>query len=227
MSLRKLSVVIPTLNESACIADTLSRLQQLRRRGHEVIIVDGGSDDSTVAVAEPLVDKVYSTEAGRALQMNLGAGRSTGDILFFLHADTCVPAEVDKLINRAVGNRAGWGYFNVSLSGSHPLLRLVESGMNLRSRLTGIATGDQGMFVSRDLFSDVGGFPDQPLMEDITLSAALKHFSPPVCIAGRRLVTSSRRWEHHGIVRTVVKMWYLRAAYFLGAPAERLARQYD
>ena len=227
MPMMKLSVIVPTLNESACIADTLLHLQQLRQRGHEVIVVDGGSDDDTVAAAEPFADRVCHAGPGRALQMNFGASRSTGNILFFLHADTCVPPEVDKLITTAVGSRSGWGYFNVALSGAHPLLRVIEHGMNLRSRLTGIATGDQGMFVSRDHFSTVGGFPDQPLMEDITLSEALGNLSPPVCIAGRRLVTSSRRWERYGIVRTMVKMWYLRAAYYFGISAEQLARQYD
>lgn len=226
VKLRKLSVIIPVLNERDCIVDTLLKLQRLRQRGHEVILVDGGSDDATPAVAEPFTDRIYYAGAGRAGQMNLGASHSTGELLFFLHADTCVPDDVDRLIGGAIGSQPGWGHFEISLSGAHPLLRIIEVGMNLRSRLTGIATGDQGLFVTRDWFASVGGFPDQPLMEDITLSRSLKCLAPPVCIR-RRLITSSRRWERYGIARTVVKMWYLRAAYYFGVPAEWLVKQYD
>jgi rSAM/selenodomain-associated transferase 2 len=226
MGERKISVIIPALNERACIVDTLARLQGLRQRGHEVILVDGGSTDSTATAAEPLVDRICYSSAGRARQMNLGACSSRGEILFFLHADTCVPVNVDRLICDALGNRPGWGRFDVSLSGTHPLLRMVEAGMNLRSRVTGIATGDQGVFVSRDWFNISRGFPVQPLMEDIALSRSLKQLAPPVCL-NHRLITSSRRWERHGVVRTVMKMWYLRAAYYFGVPTERLARQYE
>lgn len=226
MKFRKLSIIIPALNERACIVDTLLKLQPLRQRGHELILVDGGSDDATPDAAGPFVDRVYCTGAGRARQMNLGASHSEGEILFFLHADTCVPCDVDRLIINAIGSQSGWGHFDIALSGRHPLLRIIEVGMNLRARLTGIATGDQGLFVSRDWFCSVDGFPNQPLMEDITLSQSLKRFAPPVCL-NHRLTTSSRRWERYGVVRTMLKMWYLRAAYYLGVPAERLVKQYD
>lgn len=226
MTQRKISIIIPALNERACIVDTLLKLQQPRQRGHEVILVDGGSSDMTPAAAGPYVDRIYSTDAGRARQMNLGASCSTGEILFFLHADTYVPDNVDILIGDAIGNQSGWGHFDISLAGSHPLLRMVEVGMNLRSRLTGIATGDQGLFVSRDWFSLVQGFPSQPLMEDIALSRSLKRLAPPACMH-HRLITSSRRWERHGVLRTVLKMWYLRAAYYFGVPAESLVKQYE
>mgnify|MGYP002713254024 CR=1 FL=1 len=222
---RRLSVVLPVLNEAGCLADTLACLQPLRQRGHQVILADGGSDDDSVRIATPLVDDVLTGPAGRGRQMNQGAGRADGDVLLFLHADTRVPAHVDRVILTALGSCSGWGRFDIGLSGSHPLLRLVELSMNLRSRLTRIATGDQGLFVSRDLFERCGGFSEQPLMEDIDLSRALKRLSRPLCLP-QRLVTSSRRWEQRGMLRTVMLMWYLRAAYFLGVPAERLARRY-
>ena len=226
MNTRKLSIIIPALNERACIIDTLLKLQRARQRGHEVILIDGGSDDATPSVAEPFVDRIYYTCASRARQMNLGASHSTGEMLLFLHADTRVPDDIDRIINRAIGGRSGWGRFDISLSGANPMLRMIEAGMNLRSRLTGIATGDQGLFVSRDWFDSVEGFPNQPLMEDIALSRSLKHLAPPVCLK-QRLITSSRRWERYGVVRTMVKMWYLRAAYYFGVSAERLVKQYD
>lgn len=226
MNSRKISVIIPVLNEHACIVDTLLKLQPVRCRGHEVILVDGGSSDATPIIARPFVDQVYCSTAGRARQMNLGARHSSGEILFFLHADTCVPDNVDRLINIAIGNHSGWGRFNIALTGSHPLLRIIEIGMNLRSSFTGIATGDQGLFISRDWFVSIGGFPDQPLMEDIAFSRSLKSLAPPVCLT-HRLITSSRRWERYGIVRTMVKMWCLRAAYYLGVPARHLDKQYE
>lgn len=226
MKLCKISVIVPVLNERTCIVDTLLKLQPLRHRGHEVILVDGGSCDATPVVARPFVDQIHCTEAGRARQMNLGARHSSGEILFFLHADTRVPDNVDRLINNAMNHQSGWGRFNITLAGTHPLLRLIEVGMNLRSSITGITTGDQGLFISRDWFVSIGGFPDQPLMEDIAFSRSLKPLAAPICLT-HRLVTSSRRWEHYGVVRTVFRMWYLRTAYYFGVPARQLAKQYD
>ena len=225
MNSRKISVIVPVLNERACIVDTLLKLQPLRCRGHEVILVDGGSIDATPKIAEPFVDQVFCTVAGRARQMNLGARHSNGEILFFLHADTGVPDNVDRLINSAMGDQSAWGRFSITLSGAHPLLRIIEVGMNLRSRFTGIATGDQGLFISRDWFVSIGGFPDQPLMEDIAFSRSLKSLASPLCLT-HRLITSSRRWERYGVVRTMIKMWYLRAAYYFGVPARQLVKQY-
>ncbi len=225
MNPRKISIIIPVLNEHACIVDTLLKLQPLRRRGHEIILVDGGSSDASVVMAEAFVDKLFCTEAGRARQMNLGACHSSGDILFFLHADTCVPDNVDRLIHSAIGNQSGWGHFNITLAGAHPLMRIIEVAMNLRSRVTGIATGDQGLFISRDWFTSIGGFPDQPLMEDIEFSRSLKALAPPLCLT-HRLITSGRRWERCGVSRTLLRMWCLRAAYFLGVPARQLVKQY-
>ena len=222
----QLSIIIPALNEADCILQTLQSLQAMREKGHEVILVDGGSQDSTVERARPLVDQVISAPACRARQMNMGAQQVHGQVLWFLHADTLVPANSDQLIFATLGTNDGWGRFDVRLSGSHLLLRLVERLMNLRSRITGIATGDQGLFVTRQLFEDVGRFADIPLMEDIDLSKRLKSRAVPACIR-EPLVTSSRRWEQQGVLRTVLLMWYLRLAYFFGVPAERLATRYD
>lgn len=222
-----LSIIVPALNEAAHIAATLAPLQPLRAAGVEVIVVDGGSGDATAALAKPLADAVIPSPRGRGRQMNAGASRADGDILLFLHADTRLPDDAVPAIRDGLA-RSGkaWGRFDVRLSGHQTMLRVVECLMNLRSRLTGIATGDQAVFVRREAFQAVGGFPEIPLMEDIALSRALKMaFSAPLCLSVP-VVTSSRRWEEHGIWRTILLMWGLRLAYFLGAAPERLARQY-
>jgi rSAM/selenodomain-associated transferase 2 len=221
-----LSIIIPVLNESPLIGDCLASLQELRRRGHEVIVVDGGSIDDTGELAAPLSDRcLVSERPGRAAQMNRGAAAASGDVLLFLHADTHLPQDADALLQVAGADADGWGRFDVVLSGRQPLLRVVEAAMNLRSRLTGIATGDQAMFVGRQLFYRAGGFPDIPLMEDISLSAALKRLRPPHCLR-QTVTTSSRRWEEQGILNTVLQMWMLRLRFFLGAPPANLAREY-
>ena len=222
----RISVVIPALNEAENILATLQALQPLRGRGHEVIVVDGGSSDRTRELALPLADQVISAPRGRGRQMNAGAAQAQGAILWFLHADTVAGSNADEAICQAlVGSGRDWGRFNVRLSGKHLLLRVVETMMNLRSCLTGIATGDQGIFVQRALFEAVGGFPELPLMEDIALCRRLRHHSRPVCLR-HRLTTSSRRWDEKGIIRTVALTWWLRLAYFFGADPARLARWY-
>jgi rSAM/selenodomain-associated transferase 2 len=214
----KLSVVVPVLNEARGIRAALKALAPLRARGHEVIVVDGGSSDRTVELAEGLCDRVLSAPRGRAAQMNAGARVATGDVLVFLHADTRLPPRADQLIS----NGARWGRFDVEIEGRHPLLKVVACAMNLRSRLTGIATGDQAMFVRRDTFP---GFPEIALMEDIALSRILKKTGRPACLR-ERAVTSGRRWESRGVLRTIFLMWRLRLLYFLGVSPERLARRY-
>ena len=217
---------MPILNEALQIEACLSALQPLRAQDCELIVADGGSRDQGVALAEPLADRVLVGTKGRAMQMNAGAQQASGDILWFLHADSLPPPDAAQRIRSALESpERGWGRFDVRLSGRRPLLRVVEGAMNFRSRLTGIATGDQGVFVRRSLFERVGGFPSIALMEDIALSRLLKRHSRPVCLR-QRLQTSSRRWERDGILRTILLMWRLRLAYFLGADPARLARIY-
>lgn len=222
----RLSVIIPTLNEADHIGALLTDLAPLRSTGHEVILVDGGSKDATRSLAASGVDRVLESPRGRAAQMNAGAQVASGEILWLLHADSRVPPGAAEALLMAGQAGARWGRFDVRLSGRHPLLRLVERAMNARSCLTGIATGDQGIFVTRDAFSQIGGFPDLPLMEDIALSKRLRGLARPACLRPP-LLTSSRRWETHGILRTILLMWRLRLAYALGADPARLARRYD
>ncbi len=222
----RIAIVIPTLDEADHIGALLSDLAPLRAQGHEVILVDGGSTDATPTLAASGVDRVLATGRGRAVQMNTGARTAGGEVLWFLHADSRVPPGAAEALLTACRQRARWGRFDVRLSGPHPFLRLVERSMNLRSRLTGIATGDQGIFVTRDAFAQVGGFPEIPLMEDIALSKRLRRLARPACLRPP-LLTSSRRWETRGVLRTILLMWRLRLAYALGADPAGLARRYD
>lgn len=223
----KLSIIIPALNEASQLRDTLEQLRALQVRGHEVIVVDGGSSDRTVMIAREFTDRVVDGARGRARQMNAGAAVATGDVLLFLHADTRLPAQADALIADALRNeKIFWGRFDVRLSGNQLLLRVVEKLMNWRSRLSGIATGDQAIFVRRTAFVRLGGYPDIPLMEDIALCKLLKRKSLPANLPAR-VVTSSRRWERHGIIRTILLMWRMRLAYALGASPHRLAQRYQ
>lgn len=221
------SIIVPALNEAEQIAHTLAALQPLRGAGHEVIVVDGGSTDDTVVLAKPLADQVLVSPRGRSCQMNAGVAEATGDVLLFLHADTRLPHNAIAVLQQGLAqSERVWGRYDVRLSGQHFLLRIVERMMNWRSRLSGIATGDQAMFVRREAFLAVGGFPEIPLMEDIALSHILKRkFGAPLCFSVL-VLTSSRRWEENGIGRTILLMWRLRLAYFLGASPEHLARQY-
>ena len=221
-----LSIVVPTLNEAPGIIAFLEALQPLRERGAELILADGGSNDGTASRATPLVDRVISSPRGRALQMNAGAAVANGGVLLFLHADCALPDDADRLIAEGLrSSRRRWGRFDVRLSGAAGLLRVVEWMMNRRSRLTGICTGDQALFIERPLFEAVHGFPAIALMEDIAISRALRRVSAPLCLKAK-VAASSRRWEEHGIWHTIVLMWQLRLAYFLGAAPDRLAQIY-
>jgi len=229
----RLTVVIPALDEAAIIAATLQALAPLRGRGAEVIVVDGGSSDQTVALALPLADRVIVDARNRGAAMNAGAALGNGDVFIFLHADTTLPNNADALIAAALADRSSdrawrccWGRFDLRIAGRHPLLALVARMINWRSRLTGIATGDQAIFVARKAFWSVGGFADFPLMEDVALSRKLKRLCRPLCI-GAPAVTSGRRWDYHGLWHTIVLMWRLRLAYYFGAEPARLALAYD
>lgn len=220
-----ISVVIPVRNEAQALPYLLDDLTALRVAGAELIVVDGGSADGTCELALGRVDQLLRSAPGRALQMNAGAAAARGDYLWFVHADTRVSAEslrslLDVLIERPV-----WGRFDVRLSGAGLALCVIGAMISLRSRLTAIASGDQGIFVSRECFEALGGYAPIPLMEDLQLCRRLKRQARPRCLRPP-LSTSSRRWEQQGIVCTVLLMWRLRLAYYCGVSPERLASQY-
>lgn len=222
----RFSIIMPVLNERASLPATLAALQPFRAAGAELIVVDGGSMDGSREIAQHQTEQCLVSPPGRASQMNRGAAACSGDLLLFLHADTRLPAAALDDIERGLA-RSGraWGRFDIKLSGSRWSLRIVEWMMNRRSRLSGIATGDQVMFVQRAAFDRVGGFPHQALMEDLELSKRLKRLTRPLCLRGP-VVSSSRRWDEHGTLRTILLMWRLRLAWFLGADADALARRY-
>jgi rSAM/selenodomain-associated transferase 2 len=222
----RLSVVIPALNEGAVIAGLLKDLQPLRELGCELIVVDGGSGDNTRELARPLADRVLVSEPGRALQMNRGAATASGDWLWFVHADSRLLCEASRYLQAIVDGPSPWGRFDVRLDVRGRVFRLIETMMNLRSRLSGIVTGDQGLFVRRDLFERSRGYAGIPLMEDIELSRRLRLQLRPHCVHGLRLGASARRWQRHGVLRTLLLMWRLRLAYFLGAEPAGLAKVY-
>jgi rSAM/selenodomain-associated transferase 2 len=220
-----LSIIIPVLNEAQSIEVSLGWLAPLRERGVEVIVVDGGSQDETLRSARPHADIVMDAARGRARQMNAGAAAADGAVLLFLHADTQLPPGADGFVLEAIEAGGVWGRFDVRIVGRHPMLRVVAGLMNWRSRLTGIATGDQAMFVRRDVFDRVGRFADQPLMEDIELSQRLRRLSRPVLLH-QKVATSGRRWETRGVWLTIFLMWHLRWRYWRGESPDLLARAY-
>lgn len=222
----RLSIIIPVLDEAVGIEARLAALTGLRRAGCEVIVADGGSSDDTCARAEPLCDRLLHSERGRAVQMNAGAAHARAGLLLFLHADTALPSgALDAVVAATRGKPLAWGRFDVALDSPRRTLRLVAAMMNLRSRLTGIATGDQALFVTRAAFDAAGGFAPIALMEDVDISRRLKKLARPHCLR-LRVSTSARRWESRGIWKTIFLMWRLRLAYFLGASPEALARRY-
>ncbi len=220
----RLSIVVPVLDEAAGIETALGALQVLRGHGHEVIVVDGGSLDETPALATRLADRILRAPRGRAAQMNAGAAVATGSALLFLHADTRLPDNADELVAAALARR-NWGRFDVRIDSGRALLAVVGWMMNARSRLSGIATGDQAMFVSRAVFERAGGFPAIALMEDVALSARLKDLGPPACVRAK-VTTSARRWERYGVLPTMFLMWKLRLLFRCGADPRRLAQMY-
>lgn len=221
----RLSIVIPALNEATSMVQTLQPLQPLREQGVEVIVVDGGSTDGTPELAAAWASQVLHSPRGRARQLNAGAQAAQGDILLFLHADTQLPSHALEHILNAVDRGAVWGRFDVQIVGKPFMLKVVGALINVRSRLSGIATGDQAIYVQRHAFEAVDGFPDQPLMEDVEISRRLKSLAPPHCHR-LKVSTSGRRWEQRGVWRTIVLMWWLRWRYWRGADPSELARAY-
>lgn len=222
----KLSIIVPMLNEATQLPALLAQLDGLQRQGHEVLFVDGGSNDDSPGLARAAGFAVLTAPRGRAMQMNAGAAATQGDTLLFLHADTQLPTGAAVAIEAALRDgRHVWGRFDVYIDGRSHWLWVVAALMNWRSRLSGIATGDQALFVTRAAFAQVGGYPAQVLMEDLELSRRLKRLSRPACLH-LRVRTSGRRWESRGVWRTIVLMWWLRVRYFFGADPDALARAY-
>jgi rSAM/selenodomain-associated transferase 2 len=226
LKMKKLSIIVPLLDEAAALPLLLQQLSCMAREGCEIIIADGGSTDGSLAILQQadFDCTVVHAQQGRARQMNAGAASASGHALLFLHADTCLPGGATGLIAGAL-EKSCWGRFDVRIAGRAPMLKVIAGMMNWRSRLSGIATGDQAMFVSRAAFDAVDGFPDQALMEDIELSTRLRALARPACI-GQRAVTSGRRWEQRGVWRTMLLMWRLRLAYWRGVPVGQLAKAY-
>jgi len=220
----KFSIIIPTLNEAANIHACLSALQVLRNDA-ELIVVDGGSSDNTRAIAANLADHILIAPQGRAHQMNHGAGHAQGDLLLFLHADTFLPGNALALIAQNIDENHQWGRFDIQLQGGHFMLKVIAWLMNWRSRLTGIATGDQAIFVTREAFAVAGHYPDIALMEDIALCKKLKAISPPICLKAK-VTSSGRRWEQFGVYKTILLMWSLRLRYWCGSSPQTLASLY-
>lgn len=222
----RVTIIIPALNEACSIERTLTGLQRFRSDACQVLLVDGGSHDNTAALAEPLVDRVLRSDCGRARQMNVGAAKASGNWFLFLHADTQLPLDFPRWLQQ-LGQQSGvWGFFPVRLSGSQRLLRMIEAAMNYRSRLTGVATGDQGLLVRADVFHQLGGFPNMPLMEDVAMTKKLRLSGRPF-LWPSPVLTSSRRWEQRGILKTMLLMWGLRLAFFLGVNPQQLSRAYS
>lgn len=222
----RLSIIIPMLNEAAQLPDLFAHLLPLQRAGCEVIFADGGSHDGSEKLAEMVGFSVVHASCGRAVQMNVGAAIATGEVLLFLHADTRLPQGAPHHIAQVLQDGVhGWGRFDVCITGKPFMLRVIGHMMNWRSRLTGVATGDQAMFVRRAVFEQLQGFLEQPLMEDVELSKRLKKISRPACITNC-VITSGRRWETRGVWHTILLMWRLRWDYWRGVDAQTLAGLY-
>jgi len=220
----RISLVVPTLNEEKNIAATVAAIRDLQP--DELLIVDGGSTDQTPEICRGLGLNVLSSPRSRSTQMNLGAERATGDVLLFLHADTRLPPSALDDIRAAMNDRrCPGGRFDIKLDGDHWMLKIVGAMISFRSRITKVATGDQAIFVRRDVFKAIGGYPDIPLMEDIALSRVLRRVGRVACLRSR-VITSGRRWEIEGIWRTIFKMWTLKSLYLLGVSPVRLKRYY-
>lgn len=224
--MNKVSIIIPVFNEAQALVAHLPLLQELRAQGHEIVVVDGSGDTVSAASCAPWVDRWLLSAPGRARQMNAGAAAARGEILLFLHIDTRLPDGAMALLEEGFSTPATlWGRFDVSLSGQRWAFRVIEYMINLRSRVSGVATGDQAIFVGRSVFERIGGFPELPLMEDVAISKTLRRLGSPLCLRSK-VTTSSRRWEAYGVRRTILLMWWLRLLYWLGVAPQTLHDMY-
>ncbi len=236
-----ISIIIPVLNEADNLLLLFDNINKLKPNPQQVILVDGGSNDDSIDIIQSFINKLKpdndrkidwqmtESKAGRALQMNTGAALATSDVLLFLHADTQLPMNAIESVSEAM-KRAEWGRFDVQIASRQPTLRLVSQMINWRSRLSGIATGDQAIFISQSLFERIGNYPNQALMEDIELckqlkGKQLKGMAKPACLKSK-VITSARRWQQHGTWRTIILMWHLRFDYWRGVSADNIKARY-
>lgn len=227
----KIAIVVPIFNEAMALPHLLTALSDLleekaAKADLEIIFADGGSNDDTVALIKKAGLRVIAAPKGRAWQMNAGAAQTTGEVLLFLHADTQLPTNALEAITSSLVGKVCWGRFDVRIAGTAWMLPVVARMMNWRSRLSGIATGDQAMFMTRSAFQAIGGFPEQALMEDIEASHRMRQLSPPACISSP-VITSGRRWETRGVWSTIFLMWRLRWSYWRGQSPQQLAELYS
>lgn len=220
-----LSIIIPVRNEASHLPSLLNALQKRKSDNTEVIVVDGCSEDDTLNVICQRKNRILRSEPGRAQQMNTGARHAKGEYLWFLHADSKVDFDFESIIESGLKNKK-WGWFNVRLSNTKIIFRVIESMMNYRSKITSVATGDQGIFIHKNIFIEQGLFPSIALMEDVKFSKKIRSSESPF-ISDTPLETSARRWEEDGPIRTIFKMWTLRLLFFLGASPNWLNKQYN
>ena len=235
------SIIIPVLNEAGNLAHLFTNINKLNPKPQQVILVDGGSTDDSIDIIRIFINELMpdnnrkidwqmtESKSGRALQMNTGAALATAEILLFLHADTQLPIDAIESISEAT-KRAEWGRFDVQIDSRQLMLKLVSQMINWRSKLSGIATGDQAIFISQSLFEQIGGYPNQALMEDVELcnqlkSTQLKDIAKPACLKNK-VITSARRWQQHGTWRTILLMWHLRFDYWRGVSADNIKQRY-
>lgn len=221
---KKISIIIPTLNESKNIKATLASTSN--SRNVEVIVVDGGSQDNTVGIAQSCGVKVIPGYQNRACQMNAGAMNATGEILLFLHADTLLPANFDRMIRSTLQQpNTVAGAFSLRINAPQIGLRLVEWGVKWRSKYLQMPYGDQAIFITKDKFNDLGGFPELPIMEDFELIRHLKRLGK-ITLIGVPVTTSPRRWLKKGILQTTLINQIVIIAYFLGISPQRIRSWY-
>lgn len=220
-----LSIIIPVRNEASHLPSLLNALQKRKSENTEVIVVDGCSEDDTLNVICQRKNRILHSEPGRAQQMNTGARHAKGEYLWFLHADSKVDFDFESIIESGLKNKK-WGWFNVRLSNTKIIFRVIESMMNYRSKITSVATGDQGIFIHKNIFIEQGLFPSIALMEDVKFSKKIRSSESPF-ISDTPLETSARRWEENGPIRTIFKMWTLRLLFFIGASPNWLNKQYN